>query len=97
MKSMPNLTPSDQQRVQHFARQAARWLDLLQSVTAPAATKPRLPNVDDRLDIIFSLHHMTDFQDYVHSFLKDDSRITAFEDAVADAIYTAIRDHAAGV
>mgnify|MGYP006921315348 CR=1 FL=1 len=95
MNSMPVLTKDDQLHVQHFAEQAVGWFELVRSIVNH--DQPRQPNMDDRLDIIFSLHHMTDFQDYVHPFLKNDARITAFEDAVAEAIYTAIREHAAGV
>lgn len=89
MNSMPNLTASDQQRVQAIARQAAQWFELFQSITAPESKRPRLPNIDDRLDIILNLHHLPEFQNYVKPFIKDDDRINAFEDAVAEAIYTA--------
>jgi hypothetical protein len=90
MKSMTHLTLPDQHHVQSFAQQATGWFRLFDNFTPSAKAQPQPMTLNTRLEIIGALHRMIDFRDYIHPFLKDDDRITAFEDAVAEAVYVAI-------
>jgi len=90
MNSMPNLSKDDQQHAQLFGQQAAEWFQLFDCINPSVIGFPDKIRVMDRLEIIGALHRMNAFSEYVHPFLKDDDRMTAFEDASALAIYEAI-------
>lgn len=97
MQSMTCLTPSDQQHVRVFAQRAIVWFRTFDDLPRPAQSEPPHLDTDVRLNIILALHHMSDFRNYVGPFIQVDDRITAFEDAVAEAVYTAIAGQTAGV
>ena len=84
------LNEADRYHVTHFARQACDWFRLFDMVRPTAAPRVARLNIGDRLEIIFALHRMSDFAEYVLPFKRQDDRITAFEDAVAEAIFEAL-------
>lgn len=92
MKSMTHLTPSDQQYAASLARQTTIWFNLFDCFNPSIIGYPPQMKLTDRLEIIDALYRMPDFRAYVGPFLKDDARITAFEDAVAEAVYAAIAE-----
>lgn len=86
------LTEADQVQVSTLAQQAADWL---WTVEAVRVVVPPIPSINDRLNIFFALHHMREFRSYVQPFIRDDTRVTAFEDAVIARIFAVIGGKAA--
>jgi len=92
IKPVAHLTEEDRLHISQLAQQAADWLWVIEAVRIVVPPKP---SINDRLNIIFALHHMPDFRSYVQPFLRSDERITAFEDAVTDRLFEVIGQKAA--
>lgn len=87
IKPVAHLTETDQLQVNRLAQQAADFLWMIEAVRIVKRPKP---SINDRLNIIFALHHMPEFRSYVQPFIRDDNRVTVFEDAVIDRIFTVL-------
>lgn len=83
MESMPHLPPCDQAQVTLLAQAAAvrlKWFGFLRPHTTQS------PTLDERHEVIRALYFMRRFRCYVQPFIQDDTRVTAFEDAVIDEV-----------
>lgn len=85
MNSMAHLTSADQNQIPHLAHIIVTRLQLGECLRVTSCDE--LPvTIHDRLEIIGALYSTGGFCEYVEPFVKDDARITAFEDALTTQI-----------
>jgi len=87
MSTVAQLPPDDQEQVTPIARSAAdrlRWFGFL----PPTESRPL--TIDQRLEVIRALYFLSPFRQYVTKFIRDDARVTAFEDAVVQTVFNMI-------
>jgi len=85
MERITRLNPFDHYKAQALAQAATDWFRLFECLR-PNPPSPT-PTLSDKLEIIAALHRMTEFCTYIAPFRTDDTRMDAFEDTVAEAVY----------